>query len=163
MEVRGVDLVNWALRISPKFPTGVEYQIHQGFWPDQRSGNPNQNSPLTLYIYRVLKNNVYNVSGMIENAKTNMFFIWQNFGLCTVLPLDDLTGRYLDFRHNTHRLVLFVLLCLQQVERVITVPTKTCYDKYSKYVCVYFHSRATAYLQCWNMFTFVLYGGFHLL
>ncbi|KAJ9595951.1 hypothetical protein L9F63_012844, partial [Diploptera punctata] len=26
----------------------------------------------------------------------------------------------LDFRHNTHRLVVFVLLCLQQVERVIS-------------------------------------------
>ena len=87
------------------------------------------------YIYRVLKNYVYNVSGMIEEVKTNMFFIWQNFGLCTVLPLDGLTCRCLDFRHNTHRLVLFVLLCLRQVERV---STKTCYDKYSKYVCVYY-------------------------
>ena len=56
--------------------------------------------------------------------------------LCTVLPLDGLTGRWLDFRHNTHRLVLFELLCLQQVERVITVSTKTCYDKYTKYNCV---------------------------
>ena len=26
-------------------------------------------------IYRVLKNNVYNVSGMIEGVKTNMLFI----------------------------------------------------------------------------------------
>ncbi|KAJ9578329.1 hypothetical protein L9F63_005447, partial [Diploptera punctata] len=42
---------------------------------------------------------------------------------------------WLGFRHNTHRLVLFVLLCLQQVERVITVSTKTCYDKY-----IYFHA-----------------------
>ena len=75
---------------------------------------------------------------MIEEVKTNMFFIWQNFGLCTFLPLDGLTGRWLDFRYNTHRLVLFVLLCLQQVERVITVSTKTCYDKYSKYICVYY-------------------------
>ena len=90
------------------------------------------------YIYRVLKNNVYNISGMIEEVKTNMFFIWQNFGLCTVLPLDGLTGRCLDFHRNMHRLVLFVLLCLQQVERVITVSTKTCYDKYTKYVCVYY-------------------------
>ena len=91
-----------------------------------------------MYIYRVLKNNVYNISGMIEEVKTNMFFIWKNFGLITVLPLDGLTGRCLDFRHNIHRLVLYVLLCLQLVERVITVSTKTCYDKYSKYVCVYY-------------------------
>ena len=92
-----------------------------------------------LPIYRVLKNNVYNVSGMIEQVKTNPFFIWQNFGLCTVLPLDGLTGRWLDFRHNTYRLVLFVFtIVLQQVERVITVSTKTCYDKYNKYVCVYY-------------------------
>ena len=47
-------------------------------------------------------------------------------------------GRWLEFRHNTHQLVLFVLPCLQQVEKVITVSTKTCYDKYSKYVCVYY-------------------------
>ena len=45
-----------------------------------------------------VKNYVYNVSGMIEEVKTNMFFIWQNFGLCTVLPLDGLMGRWLDFR-----------------------------------------------------------------
>ena len=80
-------------------------------------------------VYRVLKNNVYNVSGMIEEVKTNTFFIWQTFDLCTVLPLDGLMGTWIDFRHNTHRLVLFVLLCLQQVERVITVSTKTCYDQ----------------------------------
>ena len=86
----------------------------------------------------MLKNNVYNVSVMIAEVKTNMFFIWQNFGLCTVLPLDGLKCRCLDFRHNMHRLILFVLLCLQQVERVITVSSKTCYDKYSKYVCVYY-------------------------
>ena len=28
-----------------------------------------------IYVYRVLKNYVYNVSGMIENVKTNKFFI----------------------------------------------------------------------------------------
>ena len=81
-----------------------------------------------------------------------MFFIWQNFGLCTFWPLDALTGRCLDFRQNTHRLVLFVLLGLQQVERVITVSTKTCYDKHSKTFAFSIHSRATAYLQCCNVF-----------
>ena len=88
-------------------------------------------------MYRVLKNNVYNVSGMTEEVKTNMFFSWQNFGLCTVWPLHGLTGRCLDFHHNTHRLVLFVLLCLQQVERVITVSTKTCYvSSFRVYFCI---------------------------
>ena len=33
------------IRTSPKFTTGVKYQFHQGFWPDQRSGNPNHHSP----------------------------------------------------------------------------------------------------------------------
>ena len=103
----------------------------------------------TLMIYtQGVKNNVYNVSGMIEEVKTNMFFIWQNFGLCTVLPLDGLKCRCLDFRHNSHKLVLFVLLCLQQVERVITVSTKTCYDKYTSTFAFTIHCRATAYLQC---------------
>ena len=45
VEVRRVDLANWGLQSSPKFTTGVKYQYHQGFWPDQRSGNPNQPSP----------------------------------------------------------------------------------------------------------------------
>ena len=45
MKVRRVDLVNWALRTSPKFTIGIKYQFHQGFWPDQRSGNPNYPSP----------------------------------------------------------------------------------------------------------------------
>ena len=85
------------------------YQVHDG-------------NVFLIHIQGV-KNNFYNVSGMTEEVKTNKFFIWQNFGLCTVFPLDGLKCRCLDFRHNTHRLVLFVLLCLQQVERVITVLT----------------------------------------
>ena len=40
VEMRIVDLANWALRTSPKFTAGVKYQFHQGFWWDQRSGNP---------------------------------------------------------------------------------------------------------------------------
>ena len=45
VEVWIVDLANWALRTSPKFTTGVKYQIHQGFFlPDQRSGNHNHPS-----------------------------------------------------------------------------------------------------------------------
>ena len=31
VEVRRVDLVNWALCTSPKFTTGVKYKFHQGF------------------------------------------------------------------------------------------------------------------------------------
>ena len=43
--MRRVDLANWALWTSPKFTTRVKYQFHQGFWPDQRSGNPNHPLP----------------------------------------------------------------------------------------------------------------------
>ena len=109
--------------------------------PSPSDGRIAINSTICLLnIYRVLKNYVYDVSGIIEEVITNTFSIWQNFGLCTVLPLDGLTGRWLDVRHNTHRLVLFVLQCLQQVEKVITVSTKTFYDKYNNYVCVYYPS-----------------------
>ena len=45
VEVRRVNLANWALQTSPKFTTGVKYQFHQGFRPDLRSGNPNHPSP----------------------------------------------------------------------------------------------------------------------
>ena len=44
MEVRRVDLANWAFRTS-KFTKEVKYQFHQCFWPDQRSGNPNPSPP----------------------------------------------------------------------------------------------------------------------
>ena len=30
--------------------------------------------PIIVIVYRVLKNNVYNVSGMIEEVKTKLFF-----------------------------------------------------------------------------------------
>ena len=50
VEVRRVDLANWALQTPPKFTTGVKYQFHQGFWPDQRSGNPNHPSPPYIYV-----------------------------------------------------------------------------------------------------------------
>ena len=42
-----VDLANRTLWTSPEFNTGVKYQFHQGFWPDQRSGNPNHPLPHT--------------------------------------------------------------------------------------------------------------------
>ena len=45
VEVRRVDLANWARRTSPKFTAGVKYNFHQGFWPDHRSRNPNHPSP----------------------------------------------------------------------------------------------------------------------
>ena len=31
MDVRRVDLANWAIRTSPNFTAGVKYQFHQGF------------------------------------------------------------------------------------------------------------------------------------
>ena len=40
MEVRRVDLANWALWTLPKFTTRVKYQFHKGFWPNPRSRNP---------------------------------------------------------------------------------------------------------------------------
>ena len=48
------DLANWALRSSPKFTTGVKYQFCQGFWSDQRSGNPNHPSPPLHYNYIII-------------------------------------------------------------------------------------------------------------
>ena len=45
VEVRRVDLANWALRTSTKYTTGVKFQFRQGFRPDQRSGIPKHLSP----------------------------------------------------------------------------------------------------------------------
>ena len=48
VEVRRVDLANWALWISLKFTTGIKYKFHQVFLSDQRSRNPNHPSPLFI-------------------------------------------------------------------------------------------------------------------
>ena len=45
-----MDLTNWALRTSPKFTTGVKCEFYHGFWPGQRSGNPNHSSPPTFRL-----------------------------------------------------------------------------------------------------------------
>ena len=52
--VRRVDLANCALRISQKFTRWVKYQLHQGFWPGQRSGNPNHPSPPKFPLYPLI-------------------------------------------------------------------------------------------------------------
>ena len=54
VEMRRVYLANWALRTSPKFNTGVQYRFHQGFWLDQRSGNPSHPSPPKIIYCTVL-------------------------------------------------------------------------------------------------------------
>ena len=54
VEVRRVDLANWALQTSPNFTIGVKYQFHQSFWPEQRSGNPNRPSPpMKTYLLEI--------------------------------------------------------------------------------------------------------------
>ena len=57
VEVRRMDLANWAFQTPPKFTTGVKYQFRQGFQPDQRSGKPNHHSPpfYMQAIYRLYK------------------------------------------------------------------------------------------------------------
>ena len=47
-EVRRVNLTNWALRTSPQ---GLNISFIRGFWPDQRSRNPNHPfPPMCIYI-----------------------------------------------------------------------------------------------------------------
>ena len=62
LEVRRLGLANWPLRTSPKFTSGVKYQF-QGFWPDQRSGNPNHPSPPFIDISEInIENFIYGCS-----------------------------------------------------------------------------------------------------
>ena len=56
-----MDSANWALQTSQKFTTGVKYQFHEGFRPDQRSRNPIYPPPppiqfLTLQSSKLLTN-----------------------------------------------------------------------------------------------------------
>ena len=69
VEVRRVDLANWALWTSPKFTTGVKYQFHQGFWPDQRSGNPNYLLPQHKLIFTYKIKNIKYISFLIFFSK----------------------------------------------------------------------------------------------
>ena len=58
VEVRRVDLANWAHRTSPKFTTRVKYQFHRCVWSDQRSGNPNHPydiNDINFYFYITVK------------------------------------------------------------------------------------------------------------
>ncbi|KAJ9588703.1 hypothetical protein L9F63_017995, partial [Diploptera punctata] len=73
------------------------------------------------------------------------------------INLYGLTDRLLDFRHNTHRLVLLVLLCLQQVERVITVSTKTCYKTTSTHTC-----NVEMCLHLYHMAVSICYSALHV-
>ena len=50
-----MDLDNWILRTSPKLTTGVKYQFHKGFWPDQGSGNPGAKSAWDFRISDLVK------------------------------------------------------------------------------------------------------------
>ena len=57
VEVRSVDLTNWAIQTSPKFTTGVKDQFHQGFWLAQRFRNNNNNSSTGNYNNNSSNNN----------------------------------------------------------------------------------------------------------
>ena len=77
VEVRRVDLANWALWTSSKVTTWVKYQFHQGFWPDQRSGNP--------IILRPLQNtSVWNGRTMVKwkwSKKMTNKIVWKKYML----------------------------------------------------------------------------------
>ena len=70
-----MDLANWALRTSSKLTTGVKYQLHQGFGPDQRSGNPNETSPPIftgewIQLHNAELQALYSSRNIIRNVKS---------------------------------------------------------------------------------------------
>ena len=75
-----MDLAKWALRTSPKFTSFIRVfdQIRDPKMPITL--RPHACIYYTVYIYiyiyiQGVKNNVYYVSGMIEEVKTNIFYL----------------------------------------------------------------------------------------
>ena len=58
MEVRRVDLVNWTLRTSPKFTTGVKYQLHEGF---DQIRNPEFRITFRLALHNSTHDTLWNI------------------------------------------------------------------------------------------------------
>ena len=81
MVVRRVDSANRVLLTSPEFTIGVKYQFRQGFYPDQRSGNPNHPRPpyrveevcnfVLVLVYRVIQNKRTKIKQDIGDAPLN--------------------------------------------------------------------------------------------
>ena len=114
VEVRRVNLANWAFRTSPKFTTGVKYQLHQGFWPDPRSGNPNHPSPTLHYnnILQTTRTRTYTHTSVYSFQLTFLFVTssrkngWMNFNYILV------THRLYFFRKKTTSVVWGYRCCL---------------------------------------------------
>ena len=55
-------------------PQGLNYQIYQGFWPDQRSGNPNRPLPPNFSIFRGFIAEIFNQ----KTGFWNVLSFWTN-------------------------------------------------------------------------------------
>ena len=73
-----MDLANWALRTVPKFTARAKYQFHQGFWPNQRSGNPNHPSATTE-----TNPNLMEIFIETYTASVQLLFIIFTYGIVT--------------------------------------------------------------------------------
>ena len=97
VEVRRVDLANWALRMSPKLTTGVKYIFHWGFWPDQRSGNPNHIRYYILYVkplrskrskngfYDIISSTICNMKSTVKTSELSRHLCWPTSRRCCML------------------------------------------------------------------------------
>ena len=74
VEMRKVDLTNWVLGTSPKFTTRVKYQLHQGFGPDQKYGNPKHTLPSILINFTRLFMKSPSVSFLIHKLLLEQYF-----------------------------------------------------------------------------------------
>ena len=104
VEVRRVDLANWALRTSPKFTIGVKYQFHQGFF-FIRSKIRKSQSPFSPQITKMLTI-FWKLPHIIKWWK----IIFQKFHPGTILKIkqpDFMHYRvYIYHHHDHHRSIL---------------------------------------------------------
>ena len=133
MEVRRVDLTNWALRTSPKFTSRVKYPFNQGFWSDQRSGNPNHSFPPFKRYYTIMQKSLASLYMTGLNAQLGK----------STLNKNGINGIWI-FR------IIFITFDLGIVQNSLCHLQNSLYNfqLYSLY-----YQRPIVYLLCWkNMY-----------
>ena len=124
-------LANWALWTSPKFTTWVKYQFHQGFWPDQRSGNPNHPSPhiiscfqmgyliFSVCIYQIL----YRKFVCEYKHYVRAYMVWKFYLVCWMPKDGILILGVTEERFHWYRVIKYYVRSQPAVARGLDLPT----------------------------------------
>ena len=125
LEVRRVDLAKWVLRTSSKFTSGVKYQFHQGFWPDQKSQS--SFAPLSTLMIDI---NLYDFFQRFHLSKYIIWIVSRNWPLESWQPCPLVT-------------ILSKIHPVSSITRLIRGPTQ--WNKYREFPGIKTAERRTRY------------------